>query len=94
MKNHGAFVACLCLLALLACREDVGDAAAPDFPEELKQVSQPRDGMLPYFRGESMDPYWPAETSASASTLSVLPEDIRRYDEGLVLQAHGVGAGL
>lgn len=31
----------------------------PEFYPEFTNVSIPVDGVLPYFKGEVMDPYWP-----------------------------------
>ena len=52
----------------------------PNFPRELAAVSIPQDGVLPYFKGAMMDPFWPEAGSGK-------PSDLRRLDD-FVLTAH------
>lgn len=44
---------------------------SPAFPAELGEVSVPEEGVLPFFKGESMDPYWPESEEK-------YPADLRR----------------
>ncbi len=54
-------------VGLPGCGED-----APPFRPEVAGFSEPRAGMLPYFQGRDMNPYWPPEDAET------LPEDLRR----------------
>lgn len=68
------------LFAALAC----GDERPPDFPTELSEVSVPQAGVLPYFKGTVMDPYWPAQNQQGGLAY---PVDLRRLDN-FILTAH------
>lgn len=60
----------LTLLLLLAyCKEE----KKPVFKPEYTETSVPQDGMLPHFKSELMDPYWPEENK--------YPADLRRFSD-------------
>jgi protein SCO1/2 len=68
MKNK--IFTLLLLTLLFGC----GDKA-PEIDPELQFVSTPVSGMLPYFKGKDMDPYWPENKEKS------LPLDLKRMPE-------------
>ncbi|MDZ4725906.1 MAG: SCO family protein [Leptospira sp.] len=47
----------------------------PNFPKELTFTSSPTAGILPFFKGENMDPYWKKVTDKE------LPSDLKRMPE-------------
>ena len=69
------------LFLTLAC--DRGEEGPPGFPKELSEVSIPREGVLPYFKGAVLDPYWPAPSMRQSN----YPADLRRLDN-FIFTAH------
>lgn len=57
------------LNAWIACKEK------PSFPSELTQYSDPVPGILPYFQGSRMDPFWPHSKDR--------PADLRRMNNAI-----------
>ena len=68
------------ILFLLEC----GDKE-PEFKRGLSRSSVPQEGILPYFRGEVMDPYWPRSAS--------YPDDLRRMDNFNLISHKGASFG-
>lgn len=56
------------VLSFPACGED-----APPFRPDVAGFSEPRAGMLPYFQGRDMNPYWPPQDAGDER-----PDDLRR----------------
>ncbi|MBM9576282.1 SCO family protein [Leptospira sp. 201903070] len=50
------------------------DEKKETFYPELTYSSSPKDGILPYFKGDVMDPFWPEENGVFPSDLKKLPE--------------------
>lgn len=48
-------ISILLILLLSQCKEE----KKPVFKPEYTETSSPQDGILPYFKSELMDPYWP-----------------------------------
>ncbi len=46
----------------------------PDIDESIKKISKPIDGILPYFRGEILDPFWSKDKKTLPNDLRKLPE--------------------
>ncbi|WP_036042140.1 SCO family protein [Leptospira alstonii] len=61
------------MLLLVSCEEP-----KEKFHSELTYFSSPKAGVLPYFKSEAMDPYWPGEDGK-------LPEDLRKVPEFFLL---------
>ncbi|RHX85136.1 SCO family protein [Leptospira stimsonii] len=59
----------LLLLFVIAC-----DEKKETFYPELTHSSSPKKGILPYFKGDVMDPFWPAEDGVMPSDLKKIPE--------------------
>lgn len=59
----------LILLFATAC-----DEKKETFYPELTYSSSPKDGILPYFKSDVMDPFWPEENGILPSDLKKIPE--------------------
>lgn len=66
-------------LSLVSVALACGPRDAPKFHPELTHVSQPEIGVLPFFRGPHLDPYWPRGRD--------LPGDLRAFPD-LTLISH------
>ncbi|MCE9500873.1 MAG: SCO family protein, partial [Leptospira sp.] len=64
MKMKSVFLTVL-LFFFITCEEK-----KPTFYPELTTASVPKEGILPFFKGEVMDPYWPERGK--------FPEDLRK----------------
>lgn len=64
------------LFLLFSCGEQ-----KPDFYPELTFTSTPKEGILPYFKGETMDPFWKEDGKNLPSDLKQIPEFSLRSHE-------------
>jgi len=74
-------VVCLILAASASCKRK------PVFYPELTSYSEPVDGMLPYFQGTKMDPFWPKTNEGHE-----LPDDLRRMNDSTLRSDSGRSA--
>ncbi|WP_109021415.1 SCO family protein [Leptospira kobayashii] len=71
------------LFFLLSCKEQ-----KPNFYPELTFSSVPQEGILPYFKGRTMDPYWREDGKDLPSDLKKIPEFSLRSHEGKNFTLH------
>lgn len=63
------FLLLISLFSFGFCKE-----SKPHIDESIKNVSKPIDGLLPYFRGEILDPHWSTDKKNLPNDLRKLPE--------------------
>ncbi|HMV77162.1 MAG TPA: SCO family protein [Leptospiraceae bacterium] len=70
-------ISILLILLLSQCKEE----KKPVFKPEYTETSSPQDGILPYFKSELMDPYWPEGNK--------YPADLRKFSDFTLTDHNG-----